>query len=72
MQHYNDNLNDSAEKEMAQYLPKDVKYEKISINGDSDVNGVDPEIGEYQIDLNHPLSFDMGNDMEEDMESSFK
>ena len=35
-----------SERELSKYMPKDPKYERISIS-DSKTDGVDPEIGEY-------------------------
>ena len=43
------------------FFPKDVRFERIEkIEAESSVKlGVDPDVGEYQINLDHPDSFNL-------------
>ena len=63
------------------FFPKDVRFERIEkIEAESSVKlGVDPDVGEYQINLDHPDSFNLEtqlahdemNEMEKDKEMGF-
>lgn len=62
--------NSDEEDDLDRFLPpKDsAKYQKIEqiVFDEAELKkGVDPEVGPYQIDLDHPDSFNLDNEMED-------